>query len=217
MKSNTRYAALERADKFNPRQPLSYQTHPNSCWVTSVLNALCLLYTPTATRIPKKFKYGSKEKDDVVKFAHRLLHAALTDDGVDGSSGWDFILDAIGKRANWEIRTFKEADVEPTLKGLHFNRQVAICDLENGNHSVLVLGKYEGGFVVFDPDWNNILKARKDIEKFVELKDVKKNDAQIERGNLWISSEFFLSKTSAELNFRLGSSNRVLSVISIPD
>jgi len=69
------------------QQPLSYQTLPCSCWVTSVINGLLCLH---------------KDKNAIPGFALRLLHSVLTDEGVENSKStkadWEIVMEAIGER-----------------------------------------------------------------------------------------------------------------------
>lgn len=126
-------------------QPLSYQVHLNSCWTTSVSNALLVLY---------------RDKDKIPTLAYRLLNAVLTNDGVlsTGTSGkdWRIVLEALSIATGFSIQTFEGDQVEGALRELHFKKQVAVCDTELGGHSILLTGKNAKNLQGFDPDWNNV-------------------------------------------------------------
>ncbi|MGA7494909.1 MAG: hypothetical protein WB930_21195 [Syntrophobacteraceae bacterium] len=161
-------------------QPLSYQILPSSCWVTSMLNGLLLLY-------------GDKNK--IPGLVYRLLHAVLTDEGVasQGSvrNDWKIVLDAIQSRTGLRVENFQGPEVETTLRNLNFKKQVAVCDIVAGSHSILLTGRSGGWIEVFDPDWDNVKKKReKQDAYFVQPAENKQRRAG--RVNVLLAEDYLL-------------------------
>lgn len=127
--------------------PLSYQVLPTSCWVTSMINAI--LYLHRGKRVPF--------------MAYRLLHNLLVEDGVfyytkKQKQEFDAIISAVGACTKLEI-TYETGDaVEALMKNLDYKRQVAVCDIGSGEHSILVHGFKGGVFSAFDPYWDSVKK-----------------------------------------------------------
>lgn len=127
------------------RQPLSYQLHNTSCWVTSMMNGLLVLH---------------RDKNEMPTLAYRLLHTVLTDEGVistgSAKNEWKVVLGAVSEITGLRIRNYLGPQVESALNELDFKNQVAVCDTEKGHHSVLLTGIKNGWVKGFDPDWDNI-------------------------------------------------------------
>ncbi len=130
-------------------QPLSYQILPYSCWVTSMLNGLLLLY---------------RDKNRMSGLVYKILHSLLTDEGVYTQGrqrhDWITVMEAIQTRTGLRVRVYMGAEVEGAVRKLNFKKQVAVCDILSGGHSILLTGKAEGWIEAFDPDWHNV-KARR--------------------------------------------------------
>jgi len=130
-------------------QPLSYQLLPYSCWVTSMLNGLIMLY-------------GDKNK--MPGLVYRLLHALLTDEGVDTQgklkSDMSTVLEAVQIRTGLRVSNYLGVEVEGALRKLNFKNQVAVCDIDAGGHAILLLGKSNGWIEAFDPDWDSVRRKR---------------------------------------------------------
>ena len=189
---------------MKPIQPLSYQIHPRSCWVTSVLNGLLYLY-------------GNKSKIPNSQFAYRMLHAVLTDHGVGADTGWEFVLAAIGKSMGLTIDTSKGDEVEGAIEKLDFSNQVAVCDVHGGGHSILLLGKNDQGYFVFDPDWENVKESAYHAGEYsTDPANPARPNQKLRLSNLWISKAHLLSvKKGVPGYFRLtAAKNRTLSVMT---
>lgn len=137
-------------------QPLSFQILPYSCWVTSMLNGLLLLYG---------------DKNRIPGLVYRLLHAVLTDEGVfnQGSlkNDWSTVLEAIQIRTGLRVLNYHGAEVEAAIRKLHFIKQVAVCDIDAGTHSILLSGRFNGWIEAFDPDWDSVKKKREKLNAYV--------------------------------------------------
>jgi len=140
---------------YKSLQPLSYQQHETSCWVTSVMNGLLVLY---------------KSKNKIPTLAYRLLHAILTNDGVLSSGKhrdeWKIVMSAVGQVTDLDVAMHFGQDVEKAISNLQFNNQVAICDTESGVHSVLLSGRNGNTLEGFDPDWDNIVGGDEKPERY---------------------------------------------------
>lgn len=184
-------------------QPLSYQILPNSCWVTSMLNALLLLH-------------GDKNK--MSELAYKFLHTVLTDDGVCTSGKrkdeWVTVLDAIQKHTNLYMKIYMGSDVDPALRRLKFRNQIAVCDIDSGGHVILLSGRSDGWLEVFDPDWHNVKKRRTKTDAYiVQPEEVRQNRRA--RINLLINEDYLLkSARGRKAEFQMGAvSTRSLTVL----
>lgn len=139
-------------------QPLSYQMLSSSCWVTSMINGMLLLY---------------RDKNRIPPLAYRLVHSVLTDDGVHDSgpvrNDWKIVLDAIQQRTGFQIDTYQGRDVASALEALTFKKQVAICDIGSGSHSILLTGRDGEWIEAFDPDWDNVKKSNGLSQHFITM------------------------------------------------
>jgi len=137
-------------------QPLSYQFAETSCWVACMLNGIRYLL----------------KQDRVATPIYRLVHSLLKDRGVVYYEERD--LEAL-KEVYWRLEKYTElafeckqgCDVEQTLRHLDLNRdQVAICDVGDGNHSILLTERNDEWLRAFDPYWYD---QRKPDEKIVRI------------------------------------------------
>lgn len=133
-------------------QPLSYQVLSTSCWVTSMLNGILFLY-----------------KDKHVPFiVYKLLNNLLTDKGVlyytkQHEVEFDAIINAVSACTEIEISFERGDSVEDVIRGLDYKAQVAVCDINAGDHSILINGFQNDIFDTFDPYWDNV-KGERSIE-----------------------------------------------------
>ena len=139
-------------------QPLSYQLAETSCWVACMLNGIrCLL-----------------KQDRVATPVYRIVHSLLQDRGVVYYEERD--LEAL-KEVYWRLEKYtglafkhkQGGDVEPTLRRLDLNGdKVVICDVGNGDHSILLTKRKGNWLSAFDPYWYD---QRKPDEKIVRIVD----------------------------------------------
>lgn len=166
-------------------QPLNYQSVGVSCWVTSVMNALLIL---------------KKEKEKIPVLANRLLFSILSEEGVEDSDA-KIIISAVGELCDLSV------EVIESEKGIIINRvkniqdnEVIIADTGSGEHSILILGRDDSRFNVFDPDWNNV-KDGKETEDYICLPD-----AEMGRVNAKVSKSAFFDRNASKNNrFAFGS------------
>ncbi len=146
------------------KQPLSYQTLPFSCWVTSITNGLLFLYG---------------DKNRIPGFVLRLLHSVLTDDGVESGgasqSDWEIVLDAVASRCNMEIKSYAKVKAQRQLPRIDFSKSVVVCDIGAGTHSLLLNGKDGDWYYGFDPDWDQVKGSYKNLSEYELFPVVKKN------------------------------------------
>lgn len=103
---------------------------------------------------------------------YRFLHAVLTDEGVYTRGrqrhDWVTVMEAIQIRTGLRVRVYFGADVESALRKLKFKKQVAVCDISSGSHSILLTGRRAGGWIeAFDPDWHNVKRKREKLNAYV--------------------------------------------------
>lgn len=181
-------------------QPLSYQILPCSCWVTSMLNGLLLLYG---------------DKNRMPGLVYRLLHAVLTDEGVhtQGSLKNDLstVLEAIQIRTGLRVLNYHGPEVEAAIRELNFIKQVAVCDIDAGTHSILLSGRSNGWIEAFDPDWDSVKKKREKPNAYA----VQPEDNRPRRVNVLIAEEHLLhARRMRKGEFKMGAvACRSLTVI----
>ncbi len=186
--------------------PLSYQPTKVSCWVTSMINGLLFLSS-------------GKDLEDpplVPPKAYEALHKILSDEGVyyytqAQLKELDKVLDIICQITKYRVIYHSKERVEPAIHSLHFRNQVAVCDIEAGEHSILLNGGEGNWIYAFDPYWANVnqpefKKNCYEIQPHVEL-------GLVGVVNLKVDLGYFLSKRSLN-GFQLGAvSKRFLTVI----
>ena len=138
-------------------QPLSYQLAETSCWVACMLNGIrCLL-----------------KQDRVATPVYRIVHSLLQDRGVVYCEERD--LEAL-KEVYWRLEKYtglafrhkQGGDVETTLRHLDLNGdQVAICDVGDGNHSILLTERNGEWLRAFDPYWYAQREPEEEIVRIV--------------------------------------------------
>lgn len=186
------------------QQPLSYQTLPCSCWVTSVTNGLlCLL----------------EDKNKIPGLIPRLLHSVLTDDGVGAGSStsksdWKIVLEAVAAKCRLDIRSYQKKDVEKELPNVDFSKAVVICDMDAGSHSVLLNGKVGDWYLGFDPDWDQVKKKSLVPKKYEIFPNVDKSKQG--RINVKIhKNHLFGQRATKKKRFCMGAvSKRNITIIS---
>ncbi len=188
------------------KQPLSYQILPNSCWPTCVMNALTI--------------FEKNKAVNGIGFAEGMLRAVLKDDGVQSGWDWWYVLEAIAKRAGLKISGSEaHEDVAGLLRNLNFKNAVAICEVNRGGHSILLTDRDESGWLAgFDPSWDNIIEARKDIEKgmFSPKFELFPTVRQEEYGavNIRVEQAYFLKERPQEGKYQIGPvSTRNITII----
>ncbi len=182
-------------------QPLNYQILPNSCWVTSMMNSIVLLY---------------RNKNSVPPLVYRLVHSILTDDGVysNGGAKKDFvtILKALESRTGMKIDLYEGEDVGPAIRGLHFRSQVVVCDIDAGSHSILLHRRNKKWIEGFDPDWDGVRKGHSKDGKYEELPDVGKREGGIV--NVRIEQEYLIKTGSGKTGrFQMGRVDARVAVV----
>ena len=128
-------------------QPLAHQVGESTCWIASVFNAVMFLR--------KGERIGHLE----YKCMHSTLNYFLRREGVrydtDEFCVHKKVKEMLGELFALRVCTQRGADVVNAIRHLHFEGQVAICDVGKGDHSILLNGKSECGswLSAFDPWW----------------------------------------------------------------
>lgn len=187
------------------KQPLSYQTLPCSCWVTSVINGLLFLYDGDKNKVPG--------------LVLRLLHSVLTDEGVDAGGNpkadWEIVLGAVADKCKLKVRSVKAGKVEGAMSRVDFKASVVVCDIGAGTHSILINGKKDNWYYGFDPDWDQMKSGHKlSSEEFEVFPEVNKRlqgsvNVKIHKDHL------FGSRATKNKLFSMGAvSDRNITIIS---
>lgn len=130
-------------------QPLAYQIGKSTCWATSFINGIMFL------------RKGERIDSRRYKIMQSKLNSLLRKEGVrydtvDGFRDYESVRNRLEKLFVLRIRTKRGAEVARAIRQLHFKKQVAICDVGNGDHSILLNGKSKRGkwLYAFDPWWH---------------------------------------------------------------
>ena len=181
------------------RQPLSYQTTANSCWLTSMLNGMLHLLGDAGS---------------IPTLASHILHSMVTDAGADFdykkySESYDRVFECLETLAKLEISTETGSKSKRTLGSMCFAGKVAICDIHNGEHSILLTERKGDWYIGFDPLWEHVvtshewnLKIRQDYMFCGRKKD--------RRGRP-------LPFSNKSNKFKLGEENLSIAVIAKPE
>ena len=169
------------------RQPLGYQQQADSCWITSMMNAMVFLHG-NANKIPNELA--------------RILYAISSKDGTENKEAErivDFINDYKELKIKCEICE-GETIAEDLLKDVIEKGSVIVADVQAGCHSVLITGLDQRGkkIKIFDPDWSTVLKDGQYIE-------IIRNEPEF---NALVSiEEFFKKWASNQTPLRMGGVN----------
>ena len=133
-------------------QPLAYQIGRSTCWVTSIINGIMFL----------------RNRERIGYLHYKTMQTALNSFLRSNEKGYEGIWfetdEEFGVYENvmkllesfFELRICtKRSQVVDAIRQLHFNKQVAICSVGNGDHGILLNGKSECGcwLSAFDPWW----------------------------------------------------------------
>ena len=136
-------------------QPLSYQSAEHSCWVACMVNGIRLV----------------TDSDRVGTPEYRQLHSLLQDEGVPcyepaELEAFDSVIEEVSNITELHIYRSCGNDVENMLLGLQFNRCVVVCDIGNGDHSILLHNRMDDWFEGFDPYWYEEERCGNQLLKF---------------------------------------------------
>ena len=123
-------------------QPLSYQCAEHSCWVTCMINGIRLVNKTNTidTRVYKRLH--SLLKSDGVPYCTKSERKAFND-----------VIEDVANRTELRMYNFSKDQVVLGIEGLHFSNQSVVCDVGNGEHSILLHKRKKDWFFGFDPCW----------------------------------------------------------------
>lgn len=141
-------------------QPLAYQIGRSTCWVTSIINGIMFLrngerigylqYKTMQSTLNSFLRSEKKGKSEGIWFE--------TDEefGV-----YENVIKLLESFFALRICTKTCAEVADAIRQLHFNKQVAICSVGNGDHGILLNAKSECGcwLSAFDPWWYGAVRT----------------------------------------------------------
>ena len=141
-------------------QPLYYQIGGTTCWGTSIINDI--MYLREGERI-KSFQY---------KTLYAALNSILRREGVwyyenTDMRNYEDVIDVSKFSFSLNFRYVRGREVADEIHRLDFDGKVAICDVGNGDHSILLNGKSTCGnwLFAFDPWWYGDDQSRKEKVK----------------------------------------------------
>ena len=124
-------------------QPLSYQSAEATCWVTCMLNGIRFVL----------------EQDRIPTAEYRRVHRLLRDRGVifdtvPGRAALNRLLEWLNQNTTLTFTAHEGDEVAEVIENLQFNwRSVAVCDIGNSDHSILLNQKRGEWLSAFDPWW----------------------------------------------------------------
>lgn len=148
-------------------QPLSYQIGKSTCWITSIINGIMFL------------RNGNRIRSFEYKTLHAAVDPMLREAGVwydyddnEERRAFEHSLKVLRKTFRISFTNFRGREVADQVIGLDFTSRVAVCDVGNGDHSILLNGISEcrEWLSAFDPWWYD--KERRD-NKNVKFPDAK--------------------------------------------
>ena len=104
-------------------------------------------------------------RDKILSKTYLALHGLLKDDGSYYYQDKDFakykkVIEKVGNNTGLKIIPYRDEEVETAIQKLNFdrNKRVAVCDVGNGDHCILIVGEHEEGATgrwlhCFDPYW----------------------------------------------------------------
>ena len=131
-------------------QPLSYQIGSSTCWITSIINGIMFL------------RKGSRIRAFEYKTLHAAVDSMLRENGVwfeyddnEELKAFEHSLKILKKTFRINFTNFRGREVADRVIGIDFTSQVAVCDVGDGDHSILLNGVSECGewLSAFDPWW----------------------------------------------------------------
>ena len=140
-------------------QPLSYQLAETTCWPACVLNGIRFLLKQDRLETP----------------VYRIVHSLLQDYGVVYYEERDLealmeVYWRLEKYTGLTIKYWQGKDVAPTLRDLELNGdQVAICDVGDGDHSILLTKRRDNWLKSFDPYWYSRRNPDSEIVRIVDF------------------------------------------------
>ena len=150
-------------------QPLAYQIGRSSCWVTSIINGIMFLrngerigylqYKTMQLALNSFLRSREEGKCEGVWFE--------TDEEFDV---YENVMKLLESFFALRICTKSFAEVADAIRQLHFNKQVAISSVGNGDHGILLNGKSECGcwLSAFDPWWYDGVRTDNGNVRFPE-------------------------------------------------
>lgn len=136
-----------------------------------------------------------RDKNRMSGLVYRFLHSVLTDEGVNTQGmarhDWMAVMEAIEIRTGLDIEVFIGEEVAQAFSTVDFNRQVVVCDIDSGTHSILLSGRRNGWLEGFDPDWHNIKIKRERAGSYI-VRPYDSRKRLRDRTNVLINEEYLL-------------------------
>ena len=149
-------------------QPLMYQTTDVTCWYASMINGIMLL----RWRIAEKSGCSLKSKCSLLSPMEDRLLRSLTSqytefgankdgkgrdwDSPDELKYYESAMICLATIGDFGVYVYRKGDVEQRVRELDFDREMVVCNIENGSHAILLHGKNNAWINCFDPFWSNV-------------------------------------------------------------
>ena len=123
-------------------QPFSYQSAGHTCWIACMINGI--------RHVSKKERIQTK--------VYRLLHCLLRDEGVyyytkQQLINFHNVIEEVAWLTKLDIRRVCGSRVARAVEELRFDGKAVVCDVGNGEHSILLTCRKGDWLEAFDPYW----------------------------------------------------------------
>ena len=186
-------------------QPLMYQFTNVTCWYASMINGIMLLrYRCT----------GDPWNSLVSPMEDRLLRSLTSQYTEFSETAWwsdeeceyyDSVMKSLGEIVHFEVRICRRGDVRNEIRRLNFDHEIAVCNILNGKHAILLHGREESWIKCFDPCWDHVNQEDEN-----ENYSIVPGDPET---NLWVTEEHLLSVGTHR--FRMGRNHRFLTILRV--
>ena len=184
-------------------QPLMYQFTNVTCWYASMINAILLLRR-RCTEVPCESLVSPMEDRLLRSLASQYTEFSECQWRSDNEYEYYVsVMRCLGEIAHFEVHVFRKGDVINEVRRLTFDQEVAVCNINNGKHAVLLHGREESQIECFDPYWVSVNHEEKNANFAIE--------PGRSPTNLSVTEEHLLSVGTD--GFRMGGNHRVLTIL----
>lgn len=181
-------------------QPFSYQATDTTCWITSMLNGIIFCRNGKAVSSRAYDKLNSLLCDKGVYYHDPRVRKRL-----------NAIARDVEHSENVKICFYLYDKVAEKIDNLSFHedqKMAVVCDIHNGDHSILITNGTNGWFHCFDPYWKYVCEKQSKETKKRKYKTIPAGRIV----NLKIKKAHLLS-TGKEKDRRMGGTWRHLTLI----
>ncbi len=184
-------------------QPLMYQFTNVTCWYASMINGIMLL-RQRCTGVACKHLVSPME--DRLLRSLTSQYTEFSETAWRGDDEYEYylsVMECLGRIAGFKVCTCRKGKVINEVKSLNFHREVAVCNISNGEHAILLHGKEGSRIKCFDPCWDNVNQEESNRSYSTAPRDP--------RTNLIVTEKHLLSAGTD--GFKMGGKHRFLTIL----